>query len=155
MTRLSVPRAGRRAARLPSPATGTATMRTRLAVLLAAAAALVACDGGTGSETAGGEYIAALESPNGLEGAAVLEMPGEGVLAVRAASLSLFQQPVSGGKRLVLVREPAGRLEFRVTMAPGHAPPAVRVLEVVDGQDQPRASTEGYAVTFTRTRGDE
>jgi hypothetical protein len=131
-------------------------MRPRLAVLLlAATGVLSACDGGTGSETAGGEYIAALESPAGPEGAAVLEITGEGVQSVHAASLTLFQQPVSGGRRLVLVREPAGRLEFRVRMAPGNGPPSVRVVEVVDGNDQPRASAEGYTVTFTRTRGDE
>lgn len=131
-------------------------MRTRLAaLLLAATAALSACDGGTASETAGGEYIAALESPHGPEGAAVLELSGTGVQSVHGASLSLFQQATSTGRRLVLVREPAGRLEFRVRMADGHAPPSVRVVEVVDGNDQPRASTDGYTVTFTRTRGVE
>lgn len=131
-------------------------MRLRHALLPLAAALLAACDGGTGSQTAGGEYIAALESPHGAEGAALLELEGGGVQSVHAASLSLFQQPLSGGgRRLLLVREPAGRLEFRVRMAPGSAPPAVRVVEVVDGDDQQRPSVAGYTVTFTRTRGDQ
>jgi hypothetical protein len=131
-------------------------MRMRILAPLLALAALSACDGGgTGSETAGGEYIAALESPHGAEGAALLELSGEGIQDVYAASLSLFDQPVSGGRRVMLIREPAGRLEFRVRMAAGNGPPTVRVLEVVDGADQPRASTDGYEVTFTRTRGAE
>lgn len=114
------------------------------------------CDGGgTGAAAAGGEYIATLESPHGPDGAAVLELSGSGVESIRATSLSLFRQPVSGGTRLVLVREPAGRLEFRVRMADGSRPPAVRVVEVVDGEDRQRASLEGYEVRFTPVRGDE
>lgn len=136
----------------PRPA---APMRMRRLAPLLVLAALAACDGGTGSDTAGGEYIAALESPHGAEGAALLELSGEGVQDVYSASLSLFDQPVSGGRRVMLIREPAGRLEFRVRMAAGNGPPTVRVLEVVDGGDQPRASTDGYTVTFTRTRGAE
>ena len=118
--------------------------------------ALAACDGGgTDAAQAGGEYIATLESPNGPEGAAVLELTGSGVQAIRATSLSLFRQPVSGGTRLLLVREPAGRLEFRVRMAAGSRPPEVRVVEVVDGEDRQRASLAGYAVDFTPVRGDD
>lgn len=118
--------------------------------------ALAACDGGgTDAAPSGGEYIATLESPHGPEGAAVLELTGSGVQTIRATSLSLFRQPVSGGTRLVLVREPAGRLEFRVRMAPGSPPPGVRVVEVVDGEDRRRASLAGYAVAFAPVRGDE
>lgn len=118
--------------------------------------ALSGCDGGgTDTGRAGGEYVAVLESPHGAEGAAVLELSGSGMDAVTATSLSLFRQPVAGGIRLVLVREPAGRLEFRVRMASGSRLPAVRVVEVVDGDDRQRASLEGYEVSFTPVRGDE
>ena len=128
----------------------------RVLALLLLAPALAACDGGgTGAETAGGEYIAALESPHGPEGAALLEVMGTGVESIRGTSLSLFRQPISGGTRVMLVREPAGRLEFRVRLTAGSPLPTVRVLEVVDGADQPRPSVEGYEVTFVRTRGDE
>ena len=143
-----------RGSRIIHPSTRTATMRTRLFIPLFAAAALAACDSGTGAE-AGGEYIAALESPYGAEGGAILEMTDTGVESVDAGSLSLFQQPVSGGRRLILVREPAGRLEFRVRLTPGSAMPEIRVLEVVDGDDQPRPTMDGYTVSFTRTRGDQ
>lgn len=141
-----------RGSRAIHPSTRTA-MRSRFVIPFLAVAVLAACDSGTGAE-AGGEYIAALESPHGAEGGAILEMTSAGVESVDAASLSLFRQPVSGGHRLILVREPAGRLEFRVRLTPGSVPPEIRVLEVVDGNDQPRPSMDGYTVSFTRTRGD-
>lgn len=129
--------------------------RTMRRALLLPLLLLAACDGGgTGADAPGGEYIAALESPNGPEGAAILELTGDGVQSITATSLSLFRQPVSGGTRLVLVREPEGRLEFRVRMAPGSPPPDVRVVEVVDGRDRQRASVAGYEVTFTPVRRD-
>jgi hypothetical protein len=118
--------------------------------------ALSACDGaeGTGAALAGGEYIAALESPHGPEGAAILEITGDGVEEVSGSAATLFQQPVSGGRRLVLVLEPAGRIEFRVRVSPGNELPEVRVVQVVDGNDAVRPSTDGYTVSFSRTRGD-
>jgi hypothetical protein len=130
-------------------------LRRLLSLPLAAFPLLAACDGGTGSAEAG-EYIAALETPDGRpEGALLVELTGEGISDVHAASLTLFEQPVSGGRRLMLIREPAGRIDFRVQMAPGSAPLAVRVLEVVGPDDQPRASVDGYSVSFTRTRGEQ
>lgn len=132
-------------------------IRSPLFVLLSLLLALAACDGGegTGTDLAGGEFIGTLQSPHGPEGAAILEIGGAGVEEVFASSATLFQQPVSGGRRLVLVREPAGAIEFRVRMAPGNAPPEVRVVQVVDGDDAVRPSADGYTVSFTRTRGDE
>lgn len=130
------------------------TMRLLLR-LLALLIPLAACDGGgTGTAPLGGEYIAVLQSPHGAEGAAILELTGEGIQEVVAASATLFQQPVNGGRRVMLVREPGGRIEFRVRLAEGAGLPAVRVLQVVDGDDVPRSSTDGYQVSFTRTRGD-
>ena len=130
-------------------------MRMRSILPLLAVLAAAACDGGggTGAASEGGEYIAALQSPNGHEGAAMLEMTMDGVEDVSASSATLFRQPVSGGVRMMLIRDAAGRVEFRVRMAPGHEMPAVRVIQVVDPDDNVRASTDGYEVTFTRTRG--
>lgn len=130
--------------------------RTLLSLALAALPAMAACDGGTGAAPEGGEYIAALEAPDGRpEGALLVELTGAGIAGVQAASAELFRQPVSGGLRLMLIREPAGRIEFRVRLAPGSALPAARVLEVVGPDDLPRASLDGYHLSFTRTRGDQ
>lgn len=116
--------------------------------------ALAACDGGTEPpEPAGGEYTALLRSPNGVEAAAHLELTGAGIEEVRSASAYLASSVVSGGRRVVIVNNQPGALEFRVRMAEGQRPPAVRVLEVAGPDDQPRSSVSGYEVNFTRMAG--
>jgi hypothetical protein len=125
-------------------------MRLRTSVLiLPALLGLAACEPGTGSDP-GGEYRAVLESPNGAEGAAAIELTGPGIESVTAEAGRLFTQAADGTTRVVLVREPAGPIEFQVTMARGQQPPAARVVEVADGSDRPRASLDGYRVTFSR-----
>jgi hypothetical protein len=91
-----------------------------------------------------------LQSPNGVEGAAAIELTGTGIQSVTASVGRVFTQASGGTTRVVVVSEPAAQLAFRVTMAPGQGPPAARVVEVVDGSDQPRASVAGYSVTFSR-----
>lgn len=126
-------------------------MRLRSPILLLLALlALGACDrGGTGSED-GGEYRAVLESPNGAEGAAAIELTGPGIESVTAATGRIFTRSDGATTHVVIVREPAASIEFRVTMARGNAPPAARVVEVADGSDRPRASLAGYRVNFGR-----
>ena len=118
--------------------------------LLLAALALAACDRGGTDAPPGGEYRAVLQSPNGNEGAVALELTGAGIESIAADAGTLHTQPAGATTRVVLIRDPAGPIEFRVTMAPGQGPPAVRVVEVVDGSDLPRASLAGYRVTFGR-----
>lgn len=124
------------------------SIRLAVPVLLLA---LAACDGGTGSpEPAGGSYDAVLQSPNGAEAAAHLELTGAGIEEVRSGSAYLASNAVSGGRRVVIVRNQPGTIEFRVRMAQGQRPPDVRVVEVAAPDDQPRASVSGYRVNFTR-----
>jgi hypothetical protein len=123
-------------------------------LLLTALLSLAACDGGggnggTGTED-GGEYRAVLQSPNGAEGAAAIELTGPGIQSVTATDGRVFTQASGTTTRVVVVNEPAAQIAFRVTMAPGQGPPAARVVEVVAGDDQPRASLAGYSVTFGR-----
>lgn len=116
--------------------------------------ALAACDGGTDvPEPAGGEYDAVLQSPNGPEAAAQLELSGAGIEDVRSSTAFLASSPVSGGRRVVIVRQQPGTLEFRVRMAEGQGPPDVRVLEVAAPDDAVRASVSGYRVVFARVAG--
>lgn len=116
---------------------------------LAAALALAACDGGTDSPP-GGEYRAVLESPQGDEGAVAVELTGPGIESISTDAGSLFTQPSGASTRVVVIREPAGRIEFRVTMAAGQQPPAARIIEVVDEDDRPRESLDGYRLDFRR-----
>ncbi|HEV3049621.1 MAG TPA: hypothetical protein VGX50_04895 [Longimicrobium sp.] len=124
------------------------THRSVLAAL-AAALALAACDGGTDSPP-GGEYRAVLESPHKEEGALAVELTGPGIESISADAGSLFTQPSGASTRVVVIREPAGRIEFRVTMAAGQQPPAARIIEVVDEEDRPRESLDGYRLDFRR-----
>ncbi|HEX6912691.1 MAG TPA: hypothetical protein VF142_19950 [Longimicrobium sp.] len=127
-------------------------MRTRSTLLIVPALlALAACDEGGTGVTAGGEYRAVLQSPNGAEGAAAFELEGSGVQSVAGGEdTRVFMQPAAGGTRVVVVREPAGPIEFTLTLAPGSRMPRARVVEVADGQDQPRASLAGYRVALER-----
>jgi hypothetical protein len=127
-------------------------MRSIHAIFLATLLALAACDpGGTDPPAAeGGDFNAVLTSPNGAEGAASLELTGGGIQSVSATGAVLVSSAMSGGRRVVIVKEPAGSIEFRVSIAPGNDVPDVRVVEVVDGQDQPRGSLNGYHVQFSR-----
>lgn len=128
------------------------SLRSTPLLLLATLLSLGACErggGGTPPED-GGEYRAVLESPHGAEGAAAIELTGPGVLSITSASGRIFTQSAGTTTHVVLVQEPAASIEFRVTMAAGQAPPAARVVEVADGNDQPRASLAGYRVTFGR-----
>jgi hypothetical protein len=127
------------------------SLRSTALLLFAAIVSLGACERGGGTTTEdGGEYRAVLESPNGAEGAAAIELSGPGIQSVVASTGRIFTQSAGTTTHVVLVQEPAGAMEFRVTMAPGQAPPAARVVEVADGNDQPRASLAGYRVTFGR-----
>lgn len=111
---------------------------------------MAACDLGGGTDTPpGGAYRAVLESPGGGEGAAAIELTGDGIESVRGDA-GVHSQAAGATTRVVVLREPAGTIEFTVTMARGHAPPAARVVEVVDADDRPRASLAGYRVTFSR-----
>lgn len=129
-------------------------MRLRSILLIAPAVlALAACGDGGGTEPpppAGGDYNAVLQSPNGSESAALLELTGEGIVAVRSTGAFIASSPISGGRRVVLVRGTPGQLDFRITMSAGNGPPAVRVVEVAAPDDQLRASLGGYGVTFTQ-----
>jgi hypothetical protein len=115
---------------------------------------LAACDGGTDTPgPAGGDYAAVLQSPNGPEAAAQLELTGAGIEDVQSSTAFLASSPVSGGRRVVIVRPQPGTLEFRVRMAEGQEPPDVRVVEVAAPDDALRASVSGYRVAFTRVAG--
>lgn len=127
--------------------------RTVLLLLTPALLALAACDGGTDAGPQGGDYTAVLQSPNGAEAAAHLELTGAGIEDVQSTSAFLASGAVNGGRRVVLVRRQPGTLEFRVRMADGQGPPDARVLEVAAPDDSPRASLNGYRVAFTRVAG--
>ncbi|GBD32139.1 MAG: hypothetical protein KatS3mg081_2131 [Gemmatimonadales bacterium] len=116
-----------------------------LAVLLAAAV------GGCESDVLETpvELRGRLVSPNGPEGAAVLELIGPGLGNARAASGHLFTRQNGDTLRLVAVLEEAGTVEFVVEWFRKKSRPEVRVLEVAGGDNAIRGSLSGYRVEFT------
>lgn len=118
--------------------------------------ALAACDGGpeTPPTPTGGEYDALLQGPTASESAALVELTGAGIEDVRSNGPGIVaSSPVSGGRRVVVVRPAAGPIGFRIRVADGSPPPTARVVEVADADDQLRASLTGYQVALTRVAG--
>lgn len=130
-------------------------MRLRSILLLPALLALAACgDGGTTPPPPpGGTFNATVVSPNGDEASAVLELTGTGIEQVIRGTGFMAASPIAGGQRVVIVREVPGPLLFVVKVAPGNEPPTARVVEVAGDDNVPRASLNGYSVTFTRQEG--
>lgn len=115
--------------------------------------ALAACDDGpqTPPTPTGGDYDAVLQGPTSSESAALVELTGGGIEDVQSTGPALVaSSPVSGGRRVVVVRTAPGAIGFRVRMAPGSEAPTARIVELADDKDQLRTSLTGYQVTFTR-----
>jgi hypothetical protein len=93
---------------------------------------------------------ATLRSPNGAEGAAVVELSGPGIGAVTGVDGTVFAEAVGGVTRVVVLRATPGEVAFRVTMAEGAEQPGATVVEVAGGDDALRPSLSGYRVEFRR-----
>lgn len=119
--------------------------RRRVAAVLAAVAALQLA--GCRDDPAGppGQVTATLVSPNGAEGAALLELSGDGVIDVKPAAGSLLQTPSGGTRQIaVLLRDP-GKIALTLSLADRTRPPEIRILQVSGPDDRPRALA-GYRV---------
>lgn len=111
--------------------------------------AFAACDGGNPKEPPmPGTLTATLVSPNGGEGAVLLELTGEGVGDVALASGGHVFVEGTSPKRVLLVFDEPGTTRFTVEVPDVGDPPAVRFVEVVAPNNQVRASLSGYKVEF-------
>ncbi|RMH21113.1 MAG: hypothetical protein D6701_02865, partial [Gemmatimonadetes bacterium] len=111
---------------------GASSARVRgglLGVLLCASTLLGACGDGTEPSRPGpGTLTAELRSPNGAEGAALFALVGPGVSV--SALEGEFESASSGDTtRVLVIREAAGDIRFRVSMPDTTQPPAVTVLQ--------------------------
>ena len=89
--------------------------------------------------------VATLVSPNGAEGAALFELPVDGVSDVTAVAGEALEVVRNGRRQVVIVRDEAGPIAFRFTAADATRPPDVRVVQVSGPDDRPRVVT-GYRV---------
>ncbi len=125
----------------PSP-----RMRNRFLLWTALSCAVLAsCDRST--EPGGpGTLTASLLSPNGAEGAAILEIVGEVETVSGTNDVQAFSSVTPGGKRVIVVRSSPGDLSVKLRVPDVSRPPQVSVIEVADGDDRIRASLNGYRV---------
>jgi hypothetical protein len=119
-------------------------------ILLAAALVLVACTD-AGPAIGRAALTATLDSPNGDEGAAVIELFGEGVLGVRGTGATeVYSDRVGETTRVVLIHPTGGTLSFEVELLNRRRRPVAVVREVAGPDDELRSDLSGYHVGFTR-----
>ena len=93
-----------------------------------------------------GPLSAALVSPNGNEGAAVLDVAGTVTSVTTPNGVTAYTTPSANGLRIVLVRLDAGTLSMKLNVPDVSKPPNVSVVEVAGPDDVLRQSLTGYRV---------
>jgi hypothetical protein len=119
-------------------------MKNRLVLLAVASLGIAACDstdpGGPGTITA------SVISPNGAEGAAILDVTGVVDTVTSGGDLRAFSTVTPTGRRVIVVRSNPGALSVRLRVPDVSQPPSVSIVEVADGDDSLRSSLAGYRV---------
>ena len=101
-----------------------------------------------------GDLVVRLVSPNGSEGAAVLQTTDGGITEISVeAGLHAFHRTEGGLTRIVLVRDEAGEIRFVMSVEDWNRPPQFEIVEVADGTNRLRASLVGYEVNIGRHEG--
>jgi len=125
------------------------TTTMRIASIALIGAALSACGSDEPVPLGPGTLQATLVSPNGPEGAVVLELVAPGLGEVTVAEGDVFGQAEGNTTRLVIVRDIPGQIQFRVQVLERSEPPTTTVVEVADGTNELRSSISGYQIEFT------
>jgi hypothetical protein len=129
---------------------------TRIAGRLAAAcsfvAALVACDLlGPSGPSGPGWLHADLVSPNGQEGAAVLELVGGRDLeTVALDGGEVFYEREGNTTRIVAIMDDPGQIRIQIRTEDVGRLPSAAIVQVADGENRLRSSLAGYRVSFTK-----
>ncbi len=111
-------------------------------------ALLAACDSSPAGPRGPGALQATLVSPNGTEGAAVLELTGPGLGKVTVEEGLVFSQTDGDVTRVVVVLDDAGQLRFRLRVEDVSSLPSAMLIEVGGGDNELRNSLWGYRVEF-------
>lgn len=122
-----------------------------LAALTCMAAAMVHACGEDGNVTepgtpVPGELVVTLVSPNGAEGAAILETEDRGVVAISSSSGQAFLGGTQRFTRVVVLVPSPGQVEVTLDVEDLNDAPRFRIVEVADGSDALRASLAGYSL---------
>ena len=98
-----------------------------------------------------GRLSVTIDSPHGEEGAAVLLLAGEAVLAVGSAGeTEVHAEHVGDETRVVLIHPTGGTLAFELVMAELSRPLVPVILEVAGPDDELRDDLAGYRVELSR-----
>ncbi len=116
---------------------------------LAAAVALTTLACSDAAPELGAIFQAAVVSPNGDDGAALIELVGP-LRGVEAPTEVELLTTTSGDTTWVfLALETPGRITFTLTGSPGSATPDARILQIADGKNDLRL-LDGYSVELNR-----
>ena len=117
----------------------------KLAALAVAALAFAGCSDSTRPDGPG-TLTAELVSPNGDEGAAILDVVGTVDSFKGSSDVSVHTTPTPTGTRAIVVRLSPGALQMSIHVPDISNPPAITVVEVAAGDDKLRPSLAGYHV---------
>lgn len=128
--------------------------RSVITLALIANVGLAACgDDPTPPAPVPGDLLVTVVSPNGAEGAAVLETGDAGIVGISANGAQAFHSRAGGLSRVVVLLDQAGELRFRLIVEDLNRPPRLRILEVADASNTLRPSLAGYSVTSQPVTG--
>ncbi len=114
--------------------------------LVCFAAILVACDDEvTPPEPVPGDLVVTLVSPNGAEGAVVLETADEGIEAIQSLAGEAHHWRNDGVSRIVVLLEEPGEIRFVLSLTDVNRPPAIEILEVAAPDNGLRDDLSEYA----------
>lgn len=124
--------------------------RFRVAVLaLGATVAALGCgDDSAAPEVTPGELTLRLNSPNGAEGALLVEIDGPVSVSNQAVG-GLYTVQDGDITRVLVVMDEAGEIQFRITVPDVQLAPEYRIIEVSGPDDSLRAVLDGYTLEFT------
>lgn len=113
----------------------------------------VAVLGACGDDTASpggspGTLEARLTSPNGPEGALLVEIDGP-LRSVSVEQGHLFHHRAEGHTQVLVVLDEPGEVRFRIDVADMDQAPPYRIIEVAGPDDTLRPDPAGYALRFT------
>jgi hypothetical protein len=115
----------------------------------ATALAAAACDD-VGQPPSGRELNVTVVSPNGAEGAAVLETTAPGIVGVASEAGDAFFSSSDTLTRIVVILDRPGALRFTLSFDTVPAPPALLLVEVADGANNLRDDLADYEVVVER-----
>ena len=93
-----------------------------------------------------GDLAVSVVSPNGVEGAAVLQTVQEGIVDITSDVGQAHHWRAGDVSRIVVLLDAPGDIRFTLSVADLNRPPNLRVVEVADPDNRLRPLVVGYVV---------